>query len=56
MGRGYEERRRNHKMKTDYKITRDKFMDDKERDKLLKFCREIAELDLMKGRITWTVR
>jgi site-specific recombinase XerD len=43
-------------MKTDYKITRDKFMDDKERDKLLKFCREKAELDLMKGRITWTVR
>jgi site-specific recombinase XerD len=26
------------------------------RDKLLKFCREKAELDLMKGRITWTVR
>jgi len=23
---------------------------------LLKFCREKAELDLMKGRITWTVR
>jgi site-specific recombinase XerD len=43
-------------MKTDYKITRDKFMDDKERDKLLKFCREKAELDLMKGRITWTAR
>ncbi len=43
-------------MKSDYKITRDKFMDDKERDKLLKFCREKAELDLMKGRITWTVR
>jgi site-specific recombinase XerD len=43
-------------MKSDYKITRDKFMDDKERDKLLKFCREKAELDLMKGRITWTAR
>ncbi len=43
-------------MKTDYKITRDKFMDDKERDKLIKFCREKAELDLMKGRITRTVR
>jgi site-specific recombinase XerD len=47
---------RNNKMKSDYKITRDKFMDDKERDKLLKFCREKAELDLMKGRITWTAR
>ena len=43
-------------MKTDYKITRDKFMDDKERDKLIKFCREKAELDLMKGRITWPTR
>jgi integrase/recombinase XerD len=43
-------------MKSDYKITRDKFMDVKERDKLLKFCKEKAELDLMKGRITWTVR
>jgi site-specific recombinase XerD len=43
-------------MKTDYKITRDKFMDDKERDKLIKFCREKAELDLMKGRITWIAR
>jgi len=43
-------------MKADYKITRDKFMDDKERGKLIKFCREKAELDLMKGRITWTVR
>ena len=43
-------------MSTDYKITRDKFMDNKERDKLLKFCREKAELDLMKGRITWPVR
>ncbi len=43
-------------MSTDYKITRDKFMDDKERDKLIKSCRKKAELDLMKGRITWTVR
>lgn len=33
-------------MKTDYKITRDKFMDDKEK----------SELDLMKGCITWVVR
>jgi hypothetical protein len=43
-------------MKTDYKITHDKLMDDKERDKLIKFRREKAELDLMKARITWTVR
>ncbi|MFQ5964683.1 MAG: tyrosine-type recombinase/integrase [Candidatus Scalinduaceae bacterium] len=43
-------------MKSDYKITRDKFMDDKERDKLIRFCKEKAELDLMKGRITWVVR
>ena len=43
-------------MKADYKITRDKFMDDKERDKLIKLCKEKAELDLMKGRITWPVR
>ena len=43
-------------MVTDYKITKDKFMDDKERDKLLKFCRDKAELDLMKGRTTWPVR
>lgn len=31
-------------------------MNDKERDKLIKFCKQKAELDLMKGRITWTVR
>ncbi len=43
-------------MKSDYKITRDKFMDVKERDKLIKFCKKMAELDLMKGRITWPVR
>ncbi len=43
-------------MKSDYKITRDKFMDDKERDKLIKLCKEKAELDLMKGRTTWTAR
>ena len=43
-------------MKPDYKITREKFMDDKERDKLVKLCKEKAELDLMKGRTTWTAR
>lgn len=31
-------------------------MDDKEREKLIKFCKEKSELDLMKGRITWVVR
>jgi len=31
-------------MKTDYKITRDRFMDDKEMDKLLKFCKEEQNL------------
>jgi site-specific recombinase XerD len=43
-------------MVSDYRITRDKFMDEEERGKLLKFCKEKAELDLMKGRITWPVR
>ncbi len=44
------------RMKSDYKITRDKFMDDKERERLIKFCKKKTELDLMKGRITWPVR
>ena len=43
-------------MVSGYKITKDKFMDGKERDKLLKFCREKAELDIAKGRITWPIR
>ncbi len=43
-------------MKTDYKITRGKFIDNKERDKLLKFCKERSGLDLVKGRIMWVVR
>ncbi len=43
-------------MKSDYKITRDKFMDDKERGKLIKLCKEKAELDLVKRRTTWTAR
>ena len=43
-------------MASDYKITRDKFMDEEERGKLLKFCKEKAKLDLMQGRITWPIR
>ncbi len=43
-------------MKQGYKITRDKFLDIQERDLLMKSCKELAELDLMKGRRTWPVR
>ena len=39
-----------------YEITPDKFLDEDERRKLLKVCKERSELDLMKGRKTWPVR
>lgn len=40
----------------DYKITKDKFFDREERIKLMKTCRDKAELDLLKGRTTWPKR
>ncbi len=40
-------------MKADYKITRDKFMEFKERDWSIKVCKVESENDLMEGRITW---
>ena len=40
----------------DYKITKDKFFDREERIKLMKTCKDKAELDLLKGRITWPKR
>ncbi len=40
----------------EYKITRDKFLDREERNRLMKTCKERAELDLYKGRITWPKR
>jgi integrase len=39
-----------------YEIDRDKFMDRNERAKLLKTCKERAELDEAKGRTTWPSR
>ncbi|MFZ5451848.1 MAG: tyrosine-type recombinase/integrase [Thermodesulfobacteriota bacterium] len=39
-----------------YEIGRDKFFDRQERAKLLKTCRDKAELDEAKGRSTWPVR
>ena len=43
-------------MKTNYTITRDKFMEFKERDWLIKVCKVESENDLMEGRITWVTR
>jgi site-specific recombinase XerD len=40
----------------DYKITKDKFFDREERIKLMKTCKDKAELDLLKGRTTWPKR
>lgn len=39
-----------------YKITRDKFLTPDECRKLLKVCRDLADLDLTKGRQTWITR
>jgi site-specific recombinase XerD len=39
-----------------YSIDRDKFMDRNRRAKLLKTCKEKAELDLIKGRTRWPSR
>ncbi len=39
-----------------YSIDRDKFMDRNERAKLIKTCKERAELDEAKGRTTWPAR
>lgn len=43
-------------MKNGYKITRDKFLSSKERNRLLKVCQERAMVDLAKGRKTWVTR
>lgn len=51
-----QKKERQENMRSEYKITRDKFFDAKERQKLLKVCKEMAELDLIKGRKTWPVR
>lgn len=39
-----------------YILTPESFLSRQERTQLLKTCREHAELDLMKGRITWPIR
>lgn len=44
------------KKRSAYTITRDKFMSSDEAKKLMKVCRERAELDLLKGRSTWVTR
>jgi site-specific recombinase XerD len=41
---------------TDYKIDREKILDRDERSKLLKTCKDKAELDLLHGRETWPRR
>ena len=43
-------------MAQQYSIDRAKFMDRNERAKLLKTCKERAELDEVKGRTTWPAR
>ena len=40
----------------EYTITSDKFLTRQERSKILKVARERAELDQLKGRITWPIR
>jgi len=39
-----------------YQIDRDKFMDRQERARLMKFCKERAEVDQARGRKTWPAR
>ena len=39
-----------------YVITPEDFMSRKERQQLMKICKEHSELDLIKGRQTWPVR
>jgi len=39
-----------------YIVTPEDFLRRKERQQILKTCRENAELDLIKGRQTWPVR
>ena len=39
-----------------YILTPENFLSWKERQQLMKTCREYAELDLIKGRQTWPVR
>jgi len=41
---------------TSYKIDREKILDHDQRSKLLKTCRDKAELDLLHGRETWIKR
>lgn len=43
-------------MKSDYKITKNKFLDIDERNRLLKYCKERADLDKLHGRTTWPIR
>ena len=39
-----------------YKITQDKYLNDKELHKLLKYLKEKMRLDLMQGRTSWVTR
>lgn len=39
-----------------YILTPESFLSRKERQELMKICRELSELDLIKGRQTWPVR
>jgi len=41
---------------TNYKIDREKILDHDQRSKLLKTCKDKAELDLLHGRETWIKR
>lgn len=43
-------------MKSGYSITKNKFLDQDQRGKLIKTCKDLADLDLMKGRRTWIDR
>ena len=48
-------KRTKHKQK-DYTIDPDKFFNREERNKLLRYCRDQSELDLLHGRRIWVVR
>ena len=41
---------------SNYRITREKFLDEDERGRLLKTCKDQADLDLLHGRRTWVSR
>lgn len=43
-------------MKPGYAITKNKFLDRDQQDKLIKTCKDLADLDLLHGRRTWVGR